>query len=74
MVLTANEPATIYYTTDGNDPTISSTQYTVPIVISADTILKFFAVDTAGNPSGIYTETYTIDTIAPTADANPARR
>ncbi len=71
VVLAANEPATIYYTTNGSDPTTGSTQYTGPIVISANTVLKFFAVDTAGNPSGIYTETYTIDTVAPTVTANP---
>ncbi len=62
MVLTADEPATIYYTTDGNDPTTSSTQYTIPIVINANTVLKFFAVDTAGNPSSVYTLNYSIDT------------
>ncbi|MGB9937105.1 MAG: NosD domain-containing protein [Methanobacterium sp.] len=60
VVLTANELANIYYTMDGSNPTISSTHYTIPIVISADTILKFFAIDTAGNPSSIYTETYDI--------------
>ncbi len=55
VVLTANEPATIYYTTNGSNPTTSSAQYSAPIAISANTVLKFFAVDTAGNPSGIYT-------------------
>ena len=65
VTLTANEPATIYYTTNGSTPTTSSTQYSAPIVIGATTVLKFFAVDTAGNPSGMYTATYTINT-APT--------
>ena len=74
VVLTASEPATIYYTKDDSNPTTSltRTQYTVPIVISGNTVLKFYAVDTAGNNSTVYTETYIIDTSAPTANANPA--
>jgi peptidoglycan/xylan/chitin deacetylase (PgdA/CDA1 family) len=74
VILAANEAATIYYTTNGSTPTTSSSKYTNPIIISMTTILKFFAVDNAGNPSSIYTEEYTIDTIAPTANANPAGR
>ena len=71
VVLTMSEPGTIYYTTNGTTPTTSSNTYTGPITISSSTILKFFAIDLAGNPSPIYTQTYTIDTIAPTASANP---
>ena len=60
MVLTANEPATIYYTTNGSDPTTSSTQYSGPINIGTTTTLKFMAVDNAGNQGNIQTETYNI--------------
>lgn len=60
VVLTANEPATIYYTTNGSDPTTSSTQYSGPINIGTTTTLKFMAVDTAGNQGNIQTETYNI--------------
>jgi len=65
VTLTANEPATIYYTTSGADPTTASAHgvNTVPnIPISVTTILKFFAVDSSGNQETIKTETYTITT------------
>jgi PKD repeat protein len=55
----------IYYTTDGATPTSSSALYTGPISISKTTMLKFIAVDSAGNTSPVQTETYTIDTTAP---------
>src|SRR6185369_9124204 len=65
VTLTANEPATIYYTTNGVDPTTTSVNgtNTVPnIPISTTTTLKFFAVDSAGNKEAIKTETYTLTT------------
>jgi PKD repeat protein len=63
----------IYYTTDGSDPTTSSTLYTGPITLSNEGIitLKFFAVDANGDTSDIMTNVYTIDKTAPTATANP---
>ena len=62
----------IYYTIDGFTPTTSSTQYNNPIIINKEgtTILKFIAVDIAGNISELGINNYTIDTTAPTADAN----
>lgn len=60
VVLAANEPATIYYTTNGSTPTTSSPIYSSPISITATTTLKFFARDTAGNSSPVKTETYLI--------------
>ncbi|MGD9732349.1 MAG: C13 family peptidase [Desulfamplus sp.] len=67
------EDAEIYYTVDGSNPDPSITQdsnkYTQsnPITISEDTILKFIAIDSEGSKSPVYTETYTIDTIAPSS-------
>ncbi|MEW6182338.1 MAG: Ig-like domain-containing protein [Bacillota bacterium] len=73
VTLTASEPAAIYYTTDGTDPTTGSAQYAAPFAIAADTTLKFMAVDQSENQSVIYTETYTIDTAAPTvSNTDPA--
>ncbi len=53
----------IYYTTDGTNPTTSSTLYTWPKSVDTvgTTILKFIAVDAAGHISDVYTRTYIID-------------
>lgn len=60
VTLTINEPGTIYYTTDETVPTASSTVYTGPINLTADTVLKFFSADEVGNTGVISTEQYTI--------------
>lgn len=55
--------ATIYYTTDGSLPTISSTVYTAPITIPTTRILKAYAVHTDPTilPSFIEFSTYFIN-------------
>ena len=70
---TTNSTDTIYYTTDGTDPTnsITRTQYNGPITINTTTTLLYAAADSLGNWSPVYNETYTIDTKAPTVSANP---
>ena len=75
VTLTAKDDdsdTTIYYTTDGSDPTTSSTRvkYISPININSTTTLKFYAVDAAGKPSDVYTRSYTIDKTAPIAWAD----
>ena len=61
VTLSADEPATIYYTLDGSDPTTGSSVYTSPILIQTDTVLKFFGVDQSGNEeSPSHTEQYII--------------
>jgi len=68
--------ATTYYTTNGSTPTTGSTVYAAAISITANTTLKFFSVDSAGNNESVKTEIYTInipgDTTAPTTTASPA--
>ena len=61
VTLTANETATVYYTTDGSTPTTNSLTYSGPINISTDTTLKFFALDLAGNSETVKSGTYIIN-------------
>jgi alpha-tubulin suppressor-like RCC1 family protein len=74
VTLTANGPATVYYTTNGTTPTIASPAYSGPIPISVTTALKFFARDAAGNSETPQTATYTIvaDPTPPVTTASPA--
>lgn len=58
VTITAAEGATIYYTTDGNDPTTASDQYTQPIVIMNPCTVKAMAVEPGKNPSAIVSATY----------------
>jgi hypothetical protein len=57
----------ILYTTDGSDPTTSGTAalYTAGLSISANTTIRYFATDNAGNASGVQTQLVRIDTVAP---------
>jgi hypothetical protein len=60
ITLTTNEPATIYYSTDGSLPTDASTEYTAPIALRVAMSLRYFAVDTAGNASPVAAQAYTV--------------
>ncbi len=64
--------ASIHFTTDGTPPTPASATYTAPLALSANTPLKFLAVDKVGNESGVQTEQYRFDLKAPTTTATPA--
>jgi hypothetical protein len=54
--------ATIYYTTDGSNPTTSSTKYTAAIAVSTPTTVKAIAAATGFNNSAVASGTYTIST------------
>jgi YD repeat-containing protein len=75
VTLTCNDDISgcneIYYTTNGNDPTESSSIYSSPINISVTTTLKFFAKDLADNSETIKTEMYYIGPESVSTPSNP---
>lgn len=56
----ATDGATIYYTTDGNDPTTSSSTYSSALSITSTTTVKAMAVKSGLTDSEIASATYTI--------------
>ena len=61
--------ATIYYTTDGNDPDENSAQYSVPLAISETTTLKAKAFKSGFTASSVASATYTFPTLMTIAEA-----
>ncbi|MCW7754909.1 chitobiase/beta-hexosaminidase C-terminal domain-containing protein [Desulfobotulus sp. H1] len=59
VVLEVDEDAFIYYTLDGSEPSEAAALYGDPLLITADTTLRFMAIDRAGNRSAVFTERYT---------------
>ena len=57
--------ATIYYTTNGNTPTTSSTKYTGPISVTATETIKALAVASGYTNSAVASAVYTISPITP---------
>lgn len=58
----ATEGATIYYTTDGSDPTAESEVYSEPIIVDSDMTIKAIAMLEGYEDSGIATASYVIVT------------
>ncbi|HNW71743.1 MAG TPA: chitobiase/beta-hexosaminidase C-terminal domain-containing protein [Candidatus Paceibacterota bacterium] len=67
VALSAEEGATIYYTTDNSDPTTASSVYTTPINVPLDTTItiKAFAVKSGFADSDIFSGTYVVTHIVP---------
>lgn len=62
ITITASEPATIRYTTDGTDPKTSGTAqtYAGPFQLADDATVKAFAEDFVGNAGAVVSETYEV--------------
>lgn len=58
VTISADQGATIYYTTDGSVPTTASTQYSAPFTLSATTTVKAIA-KIEGSISTVATKTFT---------------
>jgi hypothetical protein len=56
----ATDGATIYYTTDGSDPTNEDTEYTEPFDVTEDTTVKAIAVKTDYTDSNVMSVEYRI--------------
>ncbi|MEK3978686.1 endonuclease [Psychrobacillus sp. FSL K6-2836] len=69
---TNTEGATIYYTTDGTEPSSSSIEYTSPIIINADTTIKAIAIKDGLDNSDITSLTYTILAVQSISEAREA--
>ena len=57
--ITAQEGASIFYTTDGTDPTADSSSYTAPFTITNSTVVKAIAVKEGCSDSKIATAEFT---------------
>lgn len=63
-ISTTTDGATIYYTTDGTDPTTSSSSYSSAIPVSTTTTIKAIAVKEGMENSDVASATYTIVSLA----------
>ncbi|UTB32334.1 MAG: PQQ-binding-like beta-propeller repeat protein [Methanobacterium sp. ERen5] len=70
VTLKTNEPGTIYWKWYSSNFKTNWSLYTSSIPISNSGYIEFFAKDLAGHTSPLYTETYIIDTIPPSANAS----
>jgi len=71
---TTTSGAKIYYTTDGDDPGSSSTEYKTPIKINWDTTIKAIAIKSGMTNSPVATYAYKVDlnqVAMPTAAKSP---
>jgi protein translocase SecG subunit len=67
-----NKTDKIYYTTDGSEPTESSTLYGKPVIVQPKTTLKVRAFAPHAKPSDIVEETYGVKEVVPPPVTVPA--
>lgn len=63
VTISSDTGGTIYYTTDGTDPTTSSTKYTEAVLLQTEgkTEIRAIAVNAEGIPSAVASAEYTIE-------------
>ena len=72
VTITCSTPSsTIYYTTNGDDPTTGSSVYSTPVAISSTATLKAFATAVGLTDSNIRTGVYTINGAVATPTFSP---
>lgn len=69
--LSAEEGTVVYYTIDGSRPGTKSPKYSKPVRFVRSGVLRFFAVDEAGNRESVREESYVIDAQPPNVKAEP---
>ena len=67
-ISTATEGASIRYTTDGSDPTASSTLYSAPITVASTTTIKAIATKSGMDNSAVAAATYTFHEVTDVAN------
>jgi len=68
VIISTNEPSSTYFTVDGTEPTIYSDLYIGPISVHADTAIKYFSVDRAGNREATKTYSQHVSNVTLTSD------
>ena len=71
-ITTSTDGATIYYTTDGSDPTTASNVYSTAIPVTTNTTIKAYAVKDGLTDSEIATAAYVINYKVATPTFTPA--
>lgn len=73
-LLSMTDDATIYYTTDGSDPTTNSTIYEKPVIIDNNTLIKTYAVSSNRYDSAINTYNFQIKEKTPVIYLSPSNQ
>jgi len=63
--------AALYYTIDGSDPDTSSPVFTSPILLTNDTVLKFFSMGSDGTREPVRSERYSFSLTEKIVDTTP---
>ena len=72
VVTITAENAKAYYTLDGKEPTVKSTEYTKPLTIKADATLKVVAIEEGGYESSVVENEFKLQAAASAGNAETA--